>query len=253
MMHLRWRELTIFFLFFAVCPSAWAQSNVSAFGRDYLEIYKAAEKVLENDPLLQNGIYYAYPYYSALGNPFLGDGEFEPGIVIFREKRYEGIDMNYDIFNQQIILSRKTDEMLLMNLMDNEFVSGFSFKGKNFIKANFPGESSPFFQVISQTPNIACYYAWSKERREVLDSGNKRIYSFSEQKSKHYLFRDGKLSHYKNNRSFVQLLPDEARDAIKAYLKENRLLVKEAKDQEMLLLIEYCNAILAQDSKPGGV
>ncbi len=63
---------------------------------------------------------------------------------------------------------------------------------------------------------------------------------------------DGMLTQYKNNRSFIQLLPDEARDEIKAYLKENRVVVKEASDREMLALIEYCNSILDRDSKLGG-
>ena len=231
---------------------AWAQTDMPAFEKDYLKIYEATERTLENDPLLQNGIYYAYPYYSALGHPFFGDGEFEPGAVIFRGKRYEEVNINYDLFNQQIILSRKKDEILQMNLLASEFISGFSFKGKNFIKASFPGESSAFFQVISQTKNIACHYSWNKERREVLDSGNQRIYSFSKQKSKHYLFLDSKLSQYKNNRSFVQLLPDEAKEEIKSYLKENKVLVKEADDQVMLMLIEYCNTILEQNSKQEG-
>ncbi len=251
-MRLTLRKVTIFILSIAFCSSAWAQSRELALDREYLEIYQATEKVLENDPFLQNGIYYAYPYYSALGSPFLGDGEFEPGTVIFREKSYEGIRINYDIFNQQIILLRKTGEMLVMNLMANEFISGFSFKGKSFIRASFPGESAPFYQVISECKNVACYYIWYKERRELLDAGKQRIYSFSEEKSRHYLYMDGMLTQYKNNRSFIQLLPDEARDEIKAYLKENRVVVKEASDREMLALIEYCNSILDRDSKLGG-
>ena len=252
MMRLTLRKVTIFLLSIAVCSSAWAQSQELDLDGEYLEIYQGTEKALKNDPLLQNGLFYAYPYFSAHGNPFLGDGEFESGTVIFREKSYEGISINYDIFNQQIILSRKTGDMLLMNLMANEFISGFSFKGKNFIRATLPGESASFYQVISESKNIACYYIWYKERREILDAGNQRIYSFSEEKSKYYLFMDGMLNQYKNNRSYIQLLLDGAGDEIKRYLKENRLNVKEASDQEMLVLIEYCNSILDRDSKLGG-
>jgi hypothetical protein len=251
-MHSSLREVIILFLLLATNPGVWAQSDAQALEGDYLKVYEVTQKTLLNDPLLQNGIYYTYPYHSALGHPFLGDGEFEPGAVTFREKSYEGIHINYDLFNQQIIFSRKKDELLQMNLMANEFISAFSFKGKNFKQASFPGESAPFYQVISETKNIACYYVWYKERREVLDSGNQRIFSFSEQKCRHYLFLDGKLSQYKNNRSFVQLLPNEASDEIKSYFKENRLTVKVASDKEMRELIEYCNLIMVKDSKLGG-
>jgi len=239
-------------LIIAACIPGMAQSNDLADDGKYIEIHQATKGALAFDALLQNGLYYAYPYFSAVGHPFLGDGEFGTGSVIFREKSYEGITINYDIFNQQIILSRKLDEMLQMNLLANEFISGFSFQGKHFIKASFEGESSPFFQVISLGPNISCYYAWYKERREVLDSGNQRIYSFSEQKSKHYLLLDGKLLRYKNNRSFVHLRPAAVRDAPKKYLKLNKVLVKDANDQVMRTLIEHCNTILDQISNQKG-
>lgn len=229
-----------------------AQSDNPDDARVYIEIHDATKRALANDALLQNGLYYAYPYYNAVGHPFLGDGEFGTGSVIFREKSYEGITINYDIFNQQIILSRKLDKMLQMNLLANEFVSGFSFQGKHFIKASFEGESSAFFQVISQSPYISCYYSWYKERREVLDSGNQRIFSFSEQKSKHYLLLDGKLLRYKNNRAFVQLLPDAAKGEIKNYLKVNKVLVKDANEHVMRSLIEHCNIILGHSLNQKG-
>jgi hypothetical protein len=223
-----------------------AQYDEPDHDNEYVKIYEATRSSLLNDPFLQNGIYYSYPYYNAVGHPFLGDGEFESGNVIFRGRRFEGITINYDLFNQQIILSRKSDEILQMNLLANEFITEFTFKGKRFIKFSLQGEFSPFFQVVSETPKIACYYLWYKERRELLDAGNQRIYSFSEQKSKHYLILNGKPFRYKNNRTFVQLLPDPARGEIKDFMKENRIFVEEANDQLMQLLIEHCNNILEQ-------
>jgi hypothetical protein len=221
-----------------------AQADVPASEGDYLKIYEATARALANDPLLQNGIYYAYPYYSAVGHPFFGDGEFEAGAITFREKRYEGVIFNYDVFHQQIILSKKMDGILQMNLLANEFLSAFSLMGKHFIKASFPGGSSSFFQVIAETKSMACYYSWDKERREILDSGNQRIYSFSEEKRKSYLFIDAELKQYKNNRSFVQLLPENAREEVKLYLKGKRIQVKEADDQAMRFLIAYCQTML---------
>jgi len=238
-------ERVLFSILIAVaCIPGIAQSAEPDDARVYFEIHDATERALASDALLQNGLYYAYPYFNAVGHPFLGDGEFGTGSVVFREKSYEGITINYDIFNQQIILSRKLDEMLQMNLLANEFISGFSFQGKHFIKASFEGESSPFFQIISQNPYISCYYSWYKERHEALDSRNRQILSFSEQKSKHYLLLDGKLLRYNNNRAFVRLLPDAAKVEIKKYLKVNKVLVNDANEEVMRSLIEYCNTML---------
>lgn len=214
----------------------------------YLQVYEATQSALRQDPVIQNGIYYTYPYYNAIGHPFLGQKEFETGSVIFREKSYKELSINYDLFNQQLILSRELDGVLQMNLMATQFVSGFYLKGKQFTKADFIGGDTEFFQVISETGTISCYYSWYKERREVRDSGNRSIYSFSDQRSKRYLYLGGQLTRYKNNKSFLKIFPDASRALIKDYLQENHLLVLEASDQAMLSLIGYCDRVLNQVS-----
>jgi hypothetical protein len=174
-----------------------SQGNASDI---YLQVYEATQSALSQDPVIQNGIYYTYPYYNAIGHPFLDQKEFETGSVVFREKSYKELSINYDLFNQQLILSRELDGVLQMNLMATQFVSGFYLKGKQFIKADFIGGDTEFFQVISETGTISCYYSWYKERREVRDSGNRSIYSFSDQKSKRLtaLFLLGKLDYIIN-------------------------------------------------------
>ncbi|MEA3460700.1 MAG: hypothetical protein U9R49_02395, partial [Bacteroidota bacterium] len=112
--------------------------------------------------------------------------------------------------------------------------------------AYFGGETPGFFQVISEQEKISCYYTWYKDRREVHDSGNRSIYSFSGEKSRRYLLQEGQLQRYKSNKTFVKLFPDAARDQIKEYLQENRILIMEANDQVMNQLIEYCDRILHQ-------
>jgi hypothetical protein len=174
-----------------------SQGNASDI---YLQVYEATQSALRQDPVIQNGIYYTYPYYNAVGYPFLDQKEFETGSVVFREKSYKELSINYDLFNQQLILSRELDGVLQMNLMATQFVSGFYLKGKQFIKADFIGGDTEFFQVISETGTISCYYSWYKERREVRDSGNRSIYSFIDQKSKRLtaLFLLGKLDYIIN-------------------------------------------------------
>lgn len=221
-----------------------AQENEQGQAELYLQVYKATQNVLEEDPLVQNGVYYTYPYYNAEGHPFLGQKEFEPGSIVFRGKEYEGLSLNYDLFNQLIILSREYEGVLQMNLLDPVFVSGFQLKGKQFIKADFDGLSSAFYQQISENTQLSCYYGWYKDRREIHDSGNRSIFSFSEEKSRRYLLLEGKLQRYKSNKTFVKLIPDSSRAAVKEYIQENRILVMEASDLVMARLLEYCNKLL---------
>jgi len=229
-----------------------AQESQSDAAGTYLQVYEATQRALLLDPVIQNGVYYTYPYYNSVGHPFLDQKEFETGSVVFRDKTYEELSINFDLFNQQLILSREYDGVLQMNLLATQFVSGFHLKGKQFILADFQGGALEYYQVISETGIISCYYSWFKERREIRDSGNRSIYSFSEQKSKRYLLLDGQIYRYKNNKSFLKIFPDSSRAIIKAYLQDNQLLVLEASDQTMGSLIEYCYRIMNQDSNPGG-
>lgn len=223
---------------------SWSQSKGTVPAEALTEVYQKTLGKQAIDPLLQNGVYYTYPYYSAVGHPFLGDGEFGVASVIFREKEYLGVTINYDLFNQEIILSRKTGDVLQMNLLAMEFVSGFSFKGKRFEKKEFEGLQPAFYQLISETPGISCYYLWSKERRETRDSGNRSVYSFSDQKCRYYLCIGGQLHRYKNNNSFIKIQPEEVRSQIKAYLKQHGIRVQDASDQVIEEVIKYSNSVL---------
>jgi hypothetical protein len=221
-----------------------AQENGQDRAVLYDRIYKAAAEALKQDPLIQNGVYYTYPYYNAEGHPFLGGKEFESGSIVFRGKEYDGLSLNYDLFNQLIILSREYKGVLQMNILDTEFVSGFQLKGKKFIQAAYNGQSFAFYQQISENTYISCFYGWYKDRREIRDSGNRSIFSFSEEKSRRFLFMEGQLQRYKSNNSFVKLFPEPKRAGVKDYMQKNRILVMEASDQAMNQLIEYCNKLL---------
>ncbi len=219
----------------------------------YHQVYVATQKALLNDPVIQNGVYYTYPYYNAIGHPFLDQKEFKSGFVVFRGKAYKDLSINYDLFNQQLILSREYEGVLQMNLLDTQFVSEFYLKDKRFILADSQGGAPQFFQAISETGTISCYYSWYKDRREIRDSGNRSIYSFSEQKSKHYLLLGGQLYRYKNNKSFLKIIPDAAREQLKSYMQVNQVLVLESSDQVMSKLIVYCDSVLSLLSNQGGL
>jgi hypothetical protein len=248
-------RVIILLIMFTGWTDCLAQDKAQDASKAHLRIYEAAQESLKHDPLIQNGVYYSYPYYNATGHPFLDQKEFDTGSVDFRGKHYGGLSINYDLFNQLIILSWESEGILQMSLLAPEFVSGFRLKGKHFIKIKGPDQDRApvFYQLVSETPGVSCYYSWYKERREVRDSGNRSIFSFSDQKSRRYLRLDGQLSRYKSNKSFIKLFPEASRNLLKDYLHENRLQVMESSDQAMEDLIEYCNGILEELANGGQV
>lgn len=218
----------------------------------FQEVLRATQKAVEYDPFIRNGIYYTYPYYNALGHPFLDSKEFVPGSLDFRGKHYDGVRINYDLFSQQLILSWEYEGMLQMSLLAPEFLEGFYLKDKQFIKTDLEDGSVAFFQVLAEAPGVACYNAWYKERREVHDSGNRSVYSFSEQKSRPYLALDGKLQRYKNNKSFVKLFPETARERMRSYVHDAQLDVMQCSDAQMEQLVAYASSVLGPIAEGGG-
>ncbi len=212
--------------------------------REFRAVYDATLEFMEVDPLIQNGIYYVYPYYNAEGHPFLGDKEFKTGTVIFRDKLYDGIGLNYDIFNQQVILSRKSGDVFQMTLLPENFVSGFSIENRLFRSESFDQQPTQYYQVVAETGTLSCYYSWYKNRLESRNSGDYMIFSFSDPKRRNYLILKGILYRYKNNRSFIKAFPEPARATIREYMKENRIQVGEVNDTLMNEVIRYCHTTL---------
>ena len=73
------------------------------------------------------------------------------------------------------------------------------------------------------------------------------IFSFSDPKRRYYLLLDGALYRYKNNRSFLNTLPEPARASIREYLKENRIQVGVVNDTVMNEVIRYCHTTMERE------
>jgi hypothetical protein len=67
-------------------------------------------EVYGSDPLLYNGrVYRFFTPLNTLGNQFFADPQFETGSVTIRGVTYTTLNINYDIYNQQLILEYKNN------------------------------------------------------------------------------------------------------------------------------------------------
>ncbi len=243
-MFLFTRRLLLTLILFSVISSAFAQVIQLETENEFISIHNLTKEKYGVDPLLLNGIYYENPYYNAEGHPFLGDGNFHIGYIIFRNKRYDGISMKYDIYNQQMIIKQKQNKPMVMNLLAGEFVSEFSINDKYFEKIVFEDSGPAFYQVLTEEKDIICYYFWDKKRYKEHDEGERVTFIFSESKYKSYLLIDGKLLRFRNNRSFVKLFPDKVKSQIRNYLRSNSIKLSEADDPTMKELMHFCQIAL---------
>ena len=264
----------------SVFTPGYSQTTTPSSGNEFMAVYDAAKEQFGTDPLLMNGIYYENPYYNAKGHPFLGDGDFYQGSVVFRNKKYEGVNLKYDIYNQQLIIEQsredargsvvigdvryegvsisydenqqmvikqKVGEPSIMNLLANEFVSEFSMDGMEFRKISFDDDVPSFYQVLSENSDVSCYYYWQKLRYKSQDDGDRSIFVFTQQKLKSYLYINDELVRYRNNRSFLKLFAGEAKSQIRSYMRSSRIKVNEAESFVIKDLVDYCQRTVSKE------
>lgn len=236
--------ITILILF--VYAHGTAQPAVPDGDVLFMEVLETSKSNYGVNPLLQNGIFYENLYITAQGHPFLLDDTYKTGFISFRNSRYEGVSLKYDIFTQQVVISHEQEGLVLQNYLSNEFIDSFRIDGKMFRQVAFEDENPGFYQAVFGKDDLACYYQWFKTRTESHEAGTYKIYVFSEDKLRRYLLIDGVLVRYRNNRSFVKAFPKSTGKQIRTYLKESGIKVDQADDHIMQSLLCICTEILKE-------
>jgi hypothetical protein len=145
------RIVLLIILLFTVSGVAAQQTSIST------------DEVYGSDPLLYNGKYYTFfPPLNTGGNQFLTDRQFEVGSVTIRGVTYTDLLLNYDIYNQQLILKYKnrTGATNLI-IVSDAWLESFSFGGISFEMISTPDTLKRIFQVLGTGPNRILYY-WKK-------------------------------------------------------------------------------------------
>jgi hypothetical protein len=193
------------------------------------------------DPLLYNGRIYSFRLSpETIGHPFLQSQNYQSGSVVISHEKYEGLLLNYDIYNQELILKYKD-----MHGADNAikiskaWLRKFCLDNKEFVLMKSEGGDKKFFQVIG-CDSLRVLYYWKKEMSLSKEVG-KTNYQFSKALKTMYLSRNNEFYRFRNNKSFVAYFDPDKRDAVKKYLSARRINVKKAADEKILDLITHCN------------
>lgn len=215
-------------LFLIVFPSsAFSQQNIDG--------------IYGHDPILYNGEIYAYqPPPSVNGNQFLTESEFQQGYVNIDGVIFNDLLLNYDIYNQFILLKFTLNYRTLIIKLNHENLNKFSIGNKHFCL--LPGLKSN--KIIYQYFGDGKYqimYQWQKELN--LSNTQSSYYKFLKPKKTNNLYVNNQLFKYKNNRTFLILFKDSDKSSIKTFLKEEKIKVKKASDQQINSLINFCNAL----------
>lgn len=206
----------------------------------------SANQVYGLNPLLYNGPFYTFfPAANTKGSQFLDGPEFMKGSVLIRGEKFNNLLLNYDVYNQQVVLKYKTQlsnvkEIVLLKI----WLKFFNLGKKHFEILSFSGSKSRIYQVIGKG-HYQIFYTWGKNY-DLNNSFGATNYAFSKPIRDAYLREGNKLLHYKNNKSFVALFSPKYKPLINKYLRENGIKLnrlKKSKPQVVLNLINYCNTL----------
>lgn len=171
----------------------------------------------------------------------LGNNGLSQQIISELEKNKDlsETDKAYSLLRELNKSSRNSAEEVVTILTD-QYIEDFEISGMVFRKVLYEDERKMYFQVVSDSKILKCYYYWYKERYEMLGSNDLKIHSFSESKRKCYLVTGNQWTRYRNNSSFIRALPDSVKRQAKLYMKTKKIKVKTATDNEVDQILDFC-------------
>ena len=201
------------------------------------------DDVYGSDPSLFNGrLYIFFLSVNTIGNQYFSDPRFEKGSVTIRGVTYNDLDLNYDIYNQQLILQYKDNlGAAILIIISDAWLESFRFRDLNFEIITSQDSSKRIFQVLGKGPN-RIFYHWGKELDLESFQGSQN-HMFSAAKKEMNVNTGNQIRRYRNNKTFYSLFESDKRIAIKGYLRKNKIHVKKATDLVMTGLINYCKSL----------
>lgn len=196
------------------------------------------DRVYGLDQLLYNGKQYTYFLPPGTGgHQFLFSPDYFVGEVTINGKSFEGITLNYDIFNQQLLL-RYANESGAFNIIEisKAWLESFRLGDKDFQYLTFD-DGPRFYQVLGDGPLFILYY-WRKEL-ELDASHGATFFTFSPSLKNQYVLAGDKLLPFRNKRSLISLFDPGHKQEIRNYIHRKKIKLKEASDQAMTELINY--------------
>lgn len=196
------------------------------------------------DPLLYNGRIYSWVSPSNTnGDPYFTGKDFITGGVRVRGKSYDSLQLNYDIFNQQLLLKYINMEGATMILeISKSWLETFRLDRLDF--EFIPDGESRIYQVI-KSDSVKILYYWKKDLK--LDSfhGNSS-FTFSRPIRTCTVMVNGVTGSYRNNREFVKAFPESYRKQLGNYMRMKRINVRKAPDILMKELVQFGNSLLTK-------
>lgn len=204
---------------------------------------------------LYNGTEYIEGYKTTRDkNRFFIRSEFFPGSVVYDEQAYHGIQLKYDIFDDQLIVSLQNQEQESVIQLNKADVSQFTLDGHLFKHLKFQQkniEQPPgYYEVVAIYPKLILY---EKHRKKRWKKEDKRVvyFEFTDAKSDFLCaYKDSFLS-LRSRNDVYELFP-QYKKQLKSYYAANQNLHRAANRDLFKALLNQVARLEAESTRTKG-
>jgi len=236
----------IFWLFCAIFQ-VFSQSY------DYENLLITYDKVIgvQNTGLYQ-GIIYEEPFrIGREDTQFFLNNKFFSGSVLYDGQNYYGVELKYDVFNDDVLVKIISTEGGGTLKLAQEYLQSFTIDSKEFIKILPSTESNitryGFHEEIYSGTQLKLYIKYIKDKIH-LKNRDVVIHRFFETKNEHVLFLKNRYHRINNKKELISLFPN-FKNEIKAFYSNNRKLRNRNRDDFKVALVKRLDLLFVKSNK----
>jgi hypothetical protein len=229
-----------FYLFLFVFIAGPGQISSSVFGYS-LTFEKIHQDPAGENQLLYNGKLWRNLFTNVRGDQFLFSNVYLPGSVTVNGKTYKKLNINYDIYNDEITIPKNNGAIIQLN---KEMVDSFSliFEFKTFRFKNTDADSLPgirgYVNVLYDGES-ALYVKYKKEI-DLLAVDDK--YDLFFQTYKIYFIKKGIVYQLNGKKDLLKILQED-KTQLKAFMKKNGVKVSKKVPESFIPVIRYYDSL----------
>jgi hypothetical protein len=193
----------------------------------------------QNNSGLYKGIEYReeYRFFSDAYHKFYLENKFYLGNILYDGELYSGVEMKYDLYEDNIIIKVIGESKYLFISLIPELIEEFSIKKHKFIRItnNTAGLENGFFELIYKSKETTCLKKIVKKAYKVYEE-SALSYKFL---SKNYytVLKNENNFEISSKSSIIKIFPTKKK-LINSFFKNNKNLYKNYRDVFLKQLLE---------------
>lgn len=188
------------------------------------QLYNHYSDKIAEASLILNGPEYFYDDIILGGNPFWGKSQFNNGSIFYNGIRYDDQEIGYDIYRDEVFISRYDQNKILSKVSLNvSMVGGFSISKNQFIRLteseNFENHPGTGFYELLYTGNLKVIV---KRNKKIVPANDGGLYKYKFVISdKIYVLKDKTFNRIGSRKALFGLLSDQKKN-LREFARENK-------------------------------